>query len=106
MIENNITRTELVDILVIKLHLDKHDALQLVTLFYETIVNALKQGEPVHLSGFGNFILKDKSARPGNNLQTGEPCLIEPRRVVTFQPGRKLLTELRINKKLQKTKKK
>jgi len=51
---------------------------------------ALEKGDDVKLSGFGNFILRSKSERPGRNPKTGEEIPISARRVVTFRPGQKL----------------
>ena len=48
------------------------------------------EGRDVKLSGFGNFILKDKKSRPGRNPKTGEEVQISARRVVTFKAGQKL----------------
>ena len=50
----------------------------------------MEEGEEVKLSGFGNFILRDKNQRPGRNPKTGEEIPITARRVVTFRPGQKL----------------
>ena len=49
-----------------------------------------ENGEEVKVSGFGNFQLKDKPARPGRNPRTGEDVEITARRVVTFKSGQKL----------------
>ena len=56
----------------------------------ETIKETLINGEEVKVSGFGNFQLKDKPARPGRNPRTGEDVEISARRVVTFKSGQKL----------------
>ena len=45
----------------------------------------LAKGESVKISGFGNFEVHTKTARPGRNPQTGEPVVIAARRVVTFR---------------------
>ena len=58
------------------------------------IKTALESGENVKLSGFGNFILRDKPERPGRNPKTGEVVPILARRVVTFKPGLKLKTQV------------
>lgn len=72
------------------LGLNKREAKDLVDLFFETIRQALEQGEQVKLSGFGNFELRDKGERPGRNPKTGEEIPISARRVVTFRPGQNL----------------
>ena len=70
--------------------LNKREAKELVDTFFEEIRLALENNEPVKLSGFGNFELRDKNQRPGRNPKTGEEVPISARRVVTFRPGQKL----------------
>ena len=73
-----------------ELGLNKREAKELVDLFFEEIRTSLESGEPVKISGFGNFELRDKRQRPGRNPKTGEEVPISARRVVTFSPGQKL----------------
>lgn len=73
-----------------KLGINRNDAKEIVEIFFEEIRKALERGENVHLSGFGNFDLRDKKARPGRNPKTGEAYEISARRVVTFHAGLKL----------------
>jgi integration host factor subunit alpha len=70
--------------------LNKREAKDIVELFFSQIKDCLENGEMVKLSGFGNFILRDKSQRPGRNPKTGELIPIKARRVVTFRSGHKL----------------
>ena len=44
-------------------------------------------GEKIKISGFGNFVVRDKKARVGRNPQTGEEITISARRVLTFKPS-------------------
>jgi integration host factor subunit alpha len=76
--------------LVEELGLNKNEAKELVDLFFEEIRVALETGHNIKLSGFGNFCLRDKSARPGRNPKTGEEIPVSARRVATFRPGQKL----------------
>ena len=62
----------------------------MVDIFFEEIRLALEHTQPVKLSGFGNFDLRDKRQRPGRNPKTGEEIPITARRVVTFKAGQKL----------------
>ena len=73
-----------------ELGLNKREALELVDLCFHQLVACLALGEPVKLSGFGNFELRDKKERPGRNPKTGEKIPVAARRVVTFRPGNKL----------------
>ncbi|BAU58792.1 integration host factor subunit alpha [Halorhodospira halochloris] len=86
----SLTKADIAERLFEELGLNKREAKELVELFFEEIRVALESGEPVKLSGFGNFELRDKNQRPGRNPKTGEEIPISARRVVTFRPGQKL----------------
>ncbi len=85
-----LTKADMAEALFLELGLNKREAKELVDQFFEEIRCALEQGENVKLSGFGNFVLRDKNERPGRNPKTGEEIPISARRVVTFRPGQKL----------------
>ena len=85
-----LTKADMAESLFNKLGLNKKEARELVDLCFEELKASLAVGEPVKLSGFGNFDLRDKHERPGRNPKTGEKVLITARRVVTFSPGNKL----------------
>jgi integration host factor subunit alpha len=87
---SSLSKARLVEILCDELALTKPDAHLMVDEFFESIRDALERGHDVKLSGFGNFILRDKPARPGRNPKTGEMVPVTARRVVTFKPGSKL----------------
>jgi len=70
--------------------LNKKEARELVDSFFQELEACLADGEPMKLSGFGNFDLRDKKERPGRNPKTSEDIPIPARRVVTFRPGQKL----------------
>ncbi|MCH9692160.1 MAG: integration host factor subunit alpha [Gammaproteobacteria bacterium] len=85
-----LTKAGLVEKLYEELGFNKREAKEIVEFFFEEIRNSLENNEPVKLSGFGNFDLRDKNPRPGRNPKTGEMIPISARRVVTFKPGQKL----------------
>jgi integration host factor subunit alpha len=93
-----LSKARLVDVLCEQLKLTKPDARRLVEQFFEEMRNALAQGRHVKLSGFGNFILRDKTERPGRNPKTGEIVSVTARRVVTFKPGTKLKNRVEAKK--------
>lgn len=94
---NALSKARLVEILCDDLALTKPDARAIIDAFFEAIHDALEQGHDVKLSGFGNFILRDKTARPGRNPKTGELIPVTARRVVTFKPGNKLKKAVQSN---------
>ena len=85
-----LTKADMVEHLFEELGLNKREAKDLVETFFEEVRDALETGRNVKLSGFGNFILRDKTQRPGRNPKTGEEIPVTARRVVTFRPGQKL----------------
>ena len=85
-----VTKAELALSLHEELGLNKRESKEFVEQFFESIKEALEQGSSVKLSGFGNFGLRDKPARPGRNPKTGEEIPISARRVVTFKASQKL----------------
>ncbi len=89
-----LTRAEIAERLIGKLNLPKVVAQSFVDNFFETIAATLEQGEVVKLTGFGNFELKLKNARPGRNPKTGQEVMITPRRVTTFKAGQKLRSRI------------
>jgi len=68
----------------------KKEAADLVDLVFETMKETLGRGEKIKISGFGNFVLRDKRQRQGRNPQTGEPIVITERRVLNFKASQLL----------------
>ena len=89
-----LTKSELADSLFFQLGLNKREAKEFVDRVFEEVKTSLEAGQPVKLSGFGNFELRDKNQRPGRNPKTGEEIPISARRVVTFRPGQKLRAQV------------
>lgn len=85
----NITKATLVQALIAE-GFDEVQAQTSVDKFFAVIAEELARGKEVRLSGFGNFYLIQKNARPAQNPKTGEAVIIAPRRVVGFRAGRKL----------------
>jgi len=85
-----LTRVKLAEVLVQNVGLNGREAKDMVEAFFEEISSTLERGEPVQLSGFGHFQLRNKPQRPGRNPKTGEPIPVSARRVVTFRAGKKL----------------
>ena len=87
---NALSKAKLAETLCDDLKLPKSASKELVEIFFEELRYALEHGNHVKLSGFGNFILRDKPQRPGRNPKTGEVIPVVARRVVTFKSGLKL----------------
>ena len=68
----------------------KKESADLVDLVFETMKETLGRGEKIKISGFGNFVLRDKRERQGRNPQTGDPIVITERRVLNFKASQLL----------------
>jgi len=82
------TKADLVEIVYEKVGgLSKKESQEIVEQIFDTMKGVLKNGEKIKISGFGNFVLRDKRPRKGRNPQTGEDIQITARRVLTFRPS-------------------
>ena len=68
----------------------KKDAAEIVELVFDTIKVTLEKTEKIKISGFGNFVVRDKKDRMGRDPQRAVPILIPARRVLTFKPSQVL----------------
>lgn len=89
-----LTKAELAELLYEQLGLNKREAKDFIEEFFELITKQVAQGKDVKISGFGNFQVRTKQARPGRNPRTGEPVMVEARRAVTFHASNSLKTEI------------
>ncbi len=74
------------------------EASEYVEAFLTVIKQEMVAGNDILISGFGKFTVRDKRQRRGRNPQTGDDLLLDPRRVVTFNPSGKL--RMKVNGKL------
>jgi integration host factor subunit alpha len=82
-----LTRADLAEALVEKVGLPRNESQELVELVIREISDALASGDPVKLSSFGSFGIREKGERIGRNPKTGEEVPITPRRVLVFRPS-------------------
>jgi len=84
MVEKTVTRVDLAEAVYQAVGLSRAESAELVEQVLRSICDTLASGEPVKLSGFGHFTVRDKAERVGRNPKTGVEARIEPRRVVAF----------------------
>ena len=64
------------------------DLEQLVNTVFDTITEALENGDRVELRGFGAFSLRERKARVGRNPRTGEAVSIDAKTIPFFKMGK------------------
>lgn len=84
------TKADLVDLIYERVGSSKKEAGEVVEEVFAIIRESLREGDKVKISGFGSFVVNQKKARRGRNPQTGEPIMIDSRRVLSFKPSQVL----------------
>ena len=88
------TKADIVEHIYERVGFSKKESAELVERVFDIIKDTLSRGEKVKISGFGNFVVREKNARKGRNPQTGEEIRLDARRVLTFKPSLVLKTVL------------
>ncbi|MDE0518172.1 MAG: integration host factor subunit alpha [Oligoflexia bacterium] len=70
-----------------KIGYSRQRSADLVNSVFNIIREKLCSHYNVKLSGFGNFLLRDKKARMGRDPKTGRGLMIKGRRVLVFHPS-------------------
>lgn len=87
-------KSDLVLALSARTGLSRADATKAVDAVFDAqnglIVDAMKSGEKVQLTGFGTFEAKKRSARTGRNPRTGEEIRISATVSPAFRAGKAL----------------
>ncbi len=84
------TKADLVDSIYERVGFSKKESARIVELVFDIIKETLEKGEKIKISGFGNFVVRQKRSRIGRNPQTGQEIEISARRVLTFKPSQVL----------------
>lgn len=88
------TKAEIIEQIYEKVGFSKKESAEIVELVFDIMKETLEKGERIKISGFGNFIVRQKRPRIGRNPQTGEEIEISARKVLTFRPSQVLKAAL------------
>ncbi len=83
-------KTELVAAVAQKTGLTKKDAERVVNATVDTLVENMKKGEKVQISGFGIFEVKTREARVGRNPRTRQTIQFPASRQPVFKASKTL----------------
>ena len=83
-------KTEFVGEVAEKLGVTKKEATPKVEAVSNVIVETLTKGESIKIPGVGTFEVRERAARKGRNIQTGEEIEIPASKVVKFKPAKAL----------------
>ena len=85
MAGSTVTRAQLSEAVYQEVGLSRNESADLVGGVLNEISDTLIRGEPVKISSFGSFSVRQKGERKGRNPKTGEEVPIKPRRVLVFR---------------------
>ncbi|MBL8785354.1 MAG: integration host factor subunit alpha [Deltaproteobacteria bacterium] len=92
------TKADLVEAVYAQLEgasrVSKRESADLVELVFDTLKDNLAAGDKVKISGFGNFVVRQKKPRVGRNPQTGKEITISERKVLSFKASQVLKSSL------------
>ncbi len=84
------TKAEIVETIYEKVGFSRKESADIVDLVFDLLKETLEKGDKIKISGFGNFVVREKRPRKGRNPQTGDEIQISARRVLTFKPSQVL----------------
>ncbi len=93
---NTVTRAQLAEAVYANVGLSRNESSALLETVLERISAALEAGEPVNISAFGTFLVRQKGQRVGRNPKTGVEVPILPRKVLSFRPSQVLKARIKI----------
>lgn len=76
--------------------LSTKDIERIVSCFFDTICERLRENGRVELRGFGAFSTRARDARTGRNPRTGESVSVSAKRVPYFKPGKEMRARLNV----------
>lgn len=85
------TKSELVEkIMETNAFLNRKESELVVNIIFDSMANALKEGDKVEIRGFGSFTVREREAREARNPKNGEIVKISAKRTPFFKTGKEL----------------
>lgn len=81
------TKVDIVEAIYEKVGFSKKEVAKIVESIFDIMKEHLQRENKIKISGFGNFVIRNKRSRRGRNPQTGDDIEITPRRIMTFKPS-------------------
>lgn len=90
-------KTELVHNIKEKTGLSDSEVYLVLNAMLDEIVNSVKNGEAVQLTGFGKFELSERSERNGINPMTKEKIIVPASKSMKFKPANHVKKQINEN---------
>lgn len=89
------TKAEIVAKIAEKTGIEKANTQEVVEAFMNVVKEAVAQGEPVYLRGFGSFIRKTRAEKVGRNIKKEEKIIIPAHNIPAFKPSKTFANEVK-----------
>lgn len=83
-------KSDLIVFLAKEADLPLRKAEEIVNLVFETMSNALIDGDRIEIRGFGSFMVKEYKGYTGRNPKTGDQIAVDEKRLPFFKTGKEL----------------
>ncbi|MFV0423684.1 HU family DNA-binding protein [Oleidesulfovibrio sp.] len=83
-------KSELVKMLAEEHNLSQDEAVMVVNTFFDSVRDALVEGDRVEIRGFGSFKVKEYKGYVGRNPKTGDSVKVAPKRLPVFRAGKEM----------------
>lgn len=84
------TKSELIEAIAGRGELTKSRAEMVVNCVFDSMTDALCDGEGIEIRGFGSFTVRPYRSYDGRNPRTGEPVPVPAKRLPFFKVGKEL----------------
>lgn len=89
------TKADIAELISSKTGVTLKDSTSAFESVLEIMKSTLETGEPIKISGFGSFNVKQKKERVGRNPQTGKRTVITARKVLSFKASQVLKAQIK-----------
>ncbi|GMV40479.1 MAG: DNA-binding protein [Myxococcales bacterium] len=84
------TKAELIDAVTSQTQLTRKTVEAIVNTIFDSMIDAMRDGERIEIRGFGNFTMKEYRAYNGRNPKTGDTVPVPSKRMPFFKVGKDL----------------
>ena len=84
------TKSELIDAVAARGELTKARAELVVNCVFDSMIEAMRQGEGIEIRGFGSLTVRPYRPYEGRNPRTGAPVEVPAKRLPFFKVGKEL----------------
>lgn len=83
-------KSELIRVFAEESNISPDKSAMVVAIFFNSMKNALLDGDRVEIRGFGSFKIKSYEEYTGRNPKSGEIVHVAPKELPFFKPGKEL----------------